>query len=196
MGRRELIICSTFAFLIAPATSHAHGDEEHGDGLDAHHEALKIQLQEELGDAYDAPVEGLEGASAERGAEIYEAQCASCHGAQGAGDGPASASYPMAALDLTYGAQLDAISDAGLVEVIRIGLTDSGMPAFEQTLSQGEILDVYAYTKTFRASRQDEAEVEAAGCAVGGSSPGTKPLLWLGAGLLLVWGRRREPSHR
>lgn len=139
-------------------------------------------------------MEGLEGASAERGAEIYEAQCSSCHGAQGAGDGPASASYPMAALDLTYATQLDAISDAGLVEVIRTGLTDSGMPAFEQTLSQDEILDVYVYTKTFRAPPQDETEAEVAGCAVGSPSPGLKPLWWLGAGLLLVWGRRRESS--
>ncbi len=195
MGRRTLTLCSIFAFLLTPTTSHAHGEEDHGgDGLDTHHEALEAHLKEKMQDAYDAPVAGLGAASLERGAELYETQCASCHGTQGAGDGPESASYPMAALDLTDATQLDAISDAGLIEVIRAGLTEGGMPAFEQTLSHAEILDVYAHTKTFRATHDDETMSEEAGCSVGSYGHGPEPSWWFGAGLLLVWGRRRKSS--
>ena len=72
----------------------------------------------------------------EGGADLFSRQCASCHGAKGAGGviGPA-----LARSEFTYGKTRSAI-----MESIRNG-RPNGMPAFGATLTDEEIKDLATY---------------------------------------------------
>src|SRR5690606_13724113 len=79
-----------------------------------------------------------------RGSAIYAQQCLACHGVTGQGNGPQAATLPVPPADFT-----DPIhqlhSDASLAAMIQNGFPLSGMPAFVDILSAGEIADVIAY---------------------------------------------------
>ena len=171
---------------LAPPIALAHGGGG-GATIDAHHAALKERLQSELGDAYDIPVSGLESADIEAGADIYTAQCASCHGETGMGDGPAAASLSPEPSDLTDGDQMKFISAAGFMEVLRSGIPETSMPAYEETLTEEERVDVYAYTLTLRTETPPE---DGHACSAGGTSgqTGWLPIL-LALGLMVTWRR-------
>ncbi len=176
--------------LFSPSLGMAHGEEESEGALDAHHQALKVELQAKLGQDYDRPVPGLESVDEGRGASLFEVHCSGCHGSLGAGDGPESASYPMGAMDLTNGEQLGAISDAGLLEVIRSGLPEGGMPAYDETLTDDELLDVYAFTKTLRVEPPSTTTQGGdVACAVIPQRRPSFPLLFLG---FVWWGLARR----
>jgi mono/diheme cytochrome c family protein len=78
--------------------------------------------------------------------------CESCHGAGGVGDGPAAGGLTVPPSDLTDGVQMGFISDAGFMEVISSGLTETGMPAYGERIDAADQVDLYAYTKTLRVT--------------------------------------------
>lgn len=85
------------------------------------------------------------GGDAERGAKLYARFCASCHGRQGAGDGPAGLALDPPPTDFTA-AELDAeraylvVRDGGMAA----GLTPTMAP-FKGALDEQELRDVVAY---------------------------------------------------
>lgn len=90
-----------------------------------------------------------------RGARAYALRCASCHGPQGGGDGPAGRGLPRNPRDFreadfeyksTPAGELP--TDEDLVAVIREGRLDGGMPSFAN-LSDDDISAVVQYIKTF-----------------------------------------------
>ncbi len=91
----------------------------------------------------------LDPASVERGRAIYTANCLACHGPSGDGDGPAAASLPVPPADLSS-AHAAAHADRDMIFWVANGIAGSPMPAFGDTLSDGEIRDVVAYIRAMQ----------------------------------------------
>jgi high-affinity iron transporter len=67
-----------------------------------------------------------------RGAALYAANCASCHGAQGRGDGPASKGLDPAPANFHDAARMSNRSLYGLYSTITLGVSGTSMAAFKQ----------------------------------------------------------------
>lgn len=98
----------------------------------------------------------------ERGSALFLAQCASCHGAEGRGDGPAAATLDPKPADFTS-AMHRLHPDQDLIAVIENGIAGSAMPAFAETLSLEEMADIVAFIRSL--------QVRAAGVEVSVPAP-------------------------
>jgi high-affinity iron transporter len=91
---------------------------------------------------------------AKAGEPVYKAKCVSCHGATGAGDGPAGKVLNPKARDWTKGEGLD-LSDQQLFVSIKKGGEAVGrgktMIAFP-SLSDAEVWNLVAYVKSLKKS--------------------------------------------
>lgn len=86
--------------------------------------------------------------NAQRGASIYEAQCASCHGAAGAGDGPGAKKLTPPPAQLGWLAKVPASRRGAFIywSVAEGGQPfGTGMPAFKDKLDQEQIWSVVGY---------------------------------------------------
>jgi mono/diheme cytochrome c family protein len=88
------------------------------------------------------------------GEVVYKAKCVACHGAAGAGDGPAGKVLNPKARDWTKGEGLD-LTDQQLFDSIKKGGEAVGraktMIAFP-SLSDAEVWNVVAYIRTLKKS--------------------------------------------
>lgn len=82
-----------------------------------------------------------------KGKALYEQLCASCHGGQGKGDGPAGQALVPPAADLTAPASRRK-SDAELRTIIEKGKPGTAMPGWRGRLSEQERQDVLAYVRS------------------------------------------------
>lgn len=87
-------------------------------------------------------------ASIARGQELYAKNCAQCHGATGAGDGPAAITMNPRPANLQYH-MAQGHTNADLSEWIANGISGTAMPAFKGTLSEEEIWHVINKIRTF-----------------------------------------------
>lgn len=78
------------------------------------------------------PIDAVPGSTPDRarGAALYAAQCSACHGATGAGDGPAAASLDPRPVAFTDHARAIQRSPLALYQVISQGLSGTAMPSF------------------------------------------------------------------
>ncbi len=86
----------------------------------------------------------------ERGAIVYETNCASCHGATGAGDGEAGRNLSPPPGNLAWLAQMPMVDwDPFMYWTVAEGGTQFGsaMPAFKDKLSKDDIWAVIAYVQ-------------------------------------------------
>ncbi len=83
------------------------------------------------------------------GVELYSARCASCHGADGRGDGPQSAGLDPPPADLTDFAALSDQSPLDAYRRVTYGVAGTAMPAFEE-LTFEERWAVSRYASTLR----------------------------------------------
>ena len=88
----------------------------------------------------------------ERGAEVYEQWCAQCHGAEGAGDGPAAEYMLPRPRDFTTGlfqirttGSGELPTDADILRIINEGMPGTTMPGWEDALSQSDRQALVAY---------------------------------------------------
>ncbi|MDE3090191.1 MAG: copper resistance protein CopC, partial [Chloroflexota bacterium] len=81
------------------------------------------------------------------GKQIYLQNCATCHGADGKGDGPAAANLNPKPADLTIHAPLHTEGD--LYWWVTHGISGTAMPAWDPTLSDLQRWQVVAFIKTF-----------------------------------------------
>jgi len=103
----------------------------------------------------------------ERGELVYTDACLSCHGADLRGDGPLANTMDPPPADFsaphTY-----VHPDEDLVYWVKNGKQGTGMPAFDNTLTDQEIRDVLAYIKNRQQDMGEEATVvQAEACIVG-----------------------------
>ena len=81
----------------------------------------------------------------------YQSQCASCHGRSGKGDGWTAWLFRLKMRDLTDPAYMRTLSDDYLFQIIKQGgasLGKPGMPSWGQELTDREIRDLAAYTRS------------------------------------------------
>jgi len=95
----------------------------------------------------------LEGGNAERGLPLYQNLCASCHGPEGRGDGPAAELFDPLPADFTgplkYSQAGDGSLDASTAAFfIRQGVSGSAMPG-HPWLSENEVADLVACLVSF-----------------------------------------------
>jgi len=87
-----------------------------------------------------------------KGKDLYAKQCAGCHGPAGKGDGPAAAAINPKPGDFTNKAQMTALKDQYLFDLIKKGGAAAGksplMTPFGSKLKDGEIQDVIAYVRS------------------------------------------------
>src|SRR5687768_732797 len=84
------------------------------------------------------------------GAALYKRQCVMCHGATGAGDGPAAKNLKGKLPSLSDKATMSKLTDAQIHEAISAGKkTEIGnMPALGKRLKPEEITDIVNYVRT------------------------------------------------
>ena len=90
------------------------------------------------------------------GKEVYDTWCINCHGEGGAGDGPAADFFTPRPRDFRYGIYKIRSTESGqlptdedLIRVVSKGMPGTGMPSWEESLSQKEIQKVVEYIKSF-----------------------------------------------
>jgi mono/diheme cytochrome c family protein len=91
-------------------------------------------------------------AELERGKQVFAQYCATCHGAEGKGDGISGQNLPIKPQNLTDGRVLNSLPDHALFNVIAHGAQAVGlsplMPAFKPYLSDVQINEVIQYVRT------------------------------------------------
>jgi mono/diheme cytochrome c family protein len=91
----------------------------------------------------------LDAGSVERGREIFAQNCVTCHGPGAKGDGPGAASLTPPPADLTSGHSIPH-PDSDYLYWIENGIAGTGMPAFGDVLTTGQIQDVITYVRSLQ----------------------------------------------
>lgn len=142
---------------------------------------LTPRLAEDLGVSI-APVGPLD---AERGRELYESSCAPCHGADGAGAGPAAVGMEPAPTSFLE-ARMAYLSPHQIVGAVRFGIPGTPMPSFEEALSPEDLWNLATYVWNLRGvvvTRPSEVPSVAAAPA---GVPGVAPALELEAAFAAI----------
>ncbi len=139
----------------AADAEHSDGDEHaaattEGEHSDSEHE------HESLPDEYASKTNPFKADDADAlaaGEQVYTTTCASCHGAEGKGDGPAAAALDPHPADFTNGEIMNGMSDTYLFWRISEGGMmapfNSSMPAWKQALTEEQRWQVILYLRTF-----------------------------------------------
>ena len=136
------------------------------------------QLGAKLAVAYEVSQAPIITPDPARGAPLYAQNCAVCHGASGAGDGPAGVGLEPPPANLQDRARQDRLSLYAIYSTLGQGIEGTDMPSFADQLDERQRWDLATYiagftadpaavksTKTFNLSdlaRQTPAEVLAA----------------------------------
>ena len=146
-----LVIVVLGALLIAACGGGSESADDHDEG-DGHVEAPAKYAN--LANPFTGDHE-----AAEAGAEIYEVNCATCHGPEGKGDGPAAEELDPQPASLADAHMMEEMSDGALFwRVSEGGMMEpfnSLMPAWKDTLSEDEIWQVIAYIREFAEDDHD-----------------------------------------
>ncbi len=101
----------------------------------------------------------------EAGKKIYDKRCIFCHGDQGAGDGAASERFNPKPRDFTMGLFKYRTTPNGMLptdddlfRVVTHGLPGTGMPAWDDLLTEQDRRDVVSYIKTFSEKFKKQTE--------------------------------------
>ncbi len=150
--------------------------EEHQDGATVARQAR--QLGAKLAVAYEVSQAPIITPDPARGAPLYAQNCAVCHGATGAGDGPAGVGLEPPPANLQDRARQDRLSLYAIYSTLGQGIEGTDMPSFADQLDERQRWDLATYIAGFTAdpaaakgaktynladlARQTPAEVQAA----------------------------------
>lgn len=104
--------------------------------------------------AYPVSVAPDKAPDLQRGAQLYQAQCASCHGAQGHGDGPLAATLNPPPIALSDHGRARERSVFSLQQIITHGVQGTAMPSFS-TLSDDDRWAIAFFASTLSYSDAD-----------------------------------------
>jgi len=146
------------------------------DGADVARQAR--QLEAKLAVAYEVSQAPIITPDPTRGAPLYAQNCSVCHGANGAGDGPAGLGMAPPPANLRDAARMDHLSLYAIYSTLGQGVEGTDMPAFADQLDDRQRWDLATYIAGFSAdpaaaksdrtfniadlARQTPAEVQAA----------------------------------
>lgn len=116
-------------------------------------------LRADLIGAYHVAVAPKKAPDLVRGAALYQENCASCHGAQGAGNGPAAATLDPRPSNFTDEERMKQRSVFALYNVVSLGVEGTAMRAFA-TLSESERWALALYVSTLRTQPELLAQGE------------------------------------
>ncbi|MDF1499764.1 MAG: cytochrome c [Anaerolineales bacterium] len=131
------------------ATEHDEDEAEHSDEEEGgDHEHLEVPSEyEELDNPFDGDPDAITS-----GADLYAINCATCHGLEGMGDGPAAAALdpkpaPLAdadmMADMTDGYIFWRITEGGAMEPF-----NSAMPSWKAMFSEQQIWQLVSFLRT------------------------------------------------
>ena len=106
--------------------------------------------------AYPVPVAPAKAPSLQQGQALYQAQCASCHGAQGRGDGPLASQLSPPPVAFSNRERARERSLFALHQTISRGVPGTSMPSFA-TLSDADRWALSFFTSTLAFSEQERA---------------------------------------
>lgn len=109
-----------------------------------------------------------------KGASLYQAQCASCHGAEGHGDGPAGRNLEPPPANFRDATRATALSPFALFSTISYGIADTGMAGFATTLDEATRWDLAFYVGSLGF---EPAQVERGRTLVGAAAASRIPNL-------------------
>ncbi len=88
----------------------------------------------------------------QRGAALYAEQCGVCHGATGAGDGPAGVGMQPSPSNFQRQARLDSLSLYDLFNTLSLGIDGTEMASFSDQLDERQRWDLASYVAGFSAA--------------------------------------------
>lgn len=92
-----------------------------------------------------------------RGAVLYGQACASCHGTEGRGDGPAAAGLDPPASNLTDPARLGSLSPFALYSTITYGIAGTAMAPFAASVDDAARWDLAFFSASLHATPEERA---------------------------------------
>ncbi len=119
---------------------------------------------------YRTPPVAYQAASIAAGAALFAANCAVCHGATGAGDGPGAAGLPRPPADLRA-AHTAQHTVGDLFWWIGRGIPRAGMPAFGARLAEEERWDLINYLRALSTGAAARRPPRALGESLGAGAP-------------------------
>lgn len=126
-----------------------HGVVGHGmmGSMARHHQAMMYGIPEPYRTSRN-PLPGSE-ATLRRGAEVYAHNCATCHGLNGFGDGPAGQNLSPRPADLTWLSRSHMVGDQYVYWTVEEGgkPVASAMPPFKGALPERDVWAVVAYVR-------------------------------------------------
>lgn len=112
---------------------------------------LARQLGAKLAVAYEVSQAPVITPDPTRGAPLYAQNCSVCHGANGAGDGPAGVGLEPPPANLRDAQRLDRLSLYAIYNTLGMGIEGTDMPAFADQLDDRQRWDLATYIASFSA---------------------------------------------
>ena len=129
------------------AAEEAEHEDEHEDEHENEHTAGAAHSVPEEASEVPNPIEA-DAASVEAGSVIFATNCATCHGENGEGDGPAAEGLEKKPADLRE-SHVQELSDGALFYIITHGIPDTPMVAWENGLTEEDRWQVVNFLRTF-----------------------------------------------
>ncbi len=98
----------------------------------------------------------------DHGREVYTRNCAPCHGPEGRGDGPASATLNPKPRDHSNAEYMDRLTDQKIADTIRMGGAISGYPNMPSSphIRGADMVALVAFVRTLGHPVDEIIEVE------------------------------------
>lgn len=115
---------------------------------------VRMRLQKDLGERYDQPVTAASDSQLQRGQKLFAQLCAGCHGPRGDGKGHVAEGLAGHPSNFTNPAEAAFYSEQARLQIIRKGVPGTPMMAWENVLTENDVLAVYGYVRSLMASQK------------------------------------------
>ncbi|QBQ55212.1 cytochrome c/FTR1 family iron permease [Nitrosococcus wardiae] len=113
------------------------------------------ELRWEIIRIYQIEIAPQQAPNLEAGEALYQARCATCHGVEGYGDGPAAQGLEPEPTNFHNQARQEQRSIYSLFSTITLGVPGTAMPSFQQPLSEQQRWALAFYVSTFATASEE-----------------------------------------